>query len=317
MNVLALLIPLLQLPGLQVREVTVSGLSSGAFMSVQMSVAHSSLIDGSAIFAGGPHGCARGRAERAVMACMQNPEWIDVPALVRETKQEAALGLIDDPAFMSRQSALILQGDLDETVRPAAALKLDLYLRSFGVKTAVDRVKDLGHGLPVMTSEVTCSDSRPPWVNGCGIDGPGRALRFLYGELNAPVEEVHSSLFRFSQKDYISERALMAEDGYVYIPQVCREPRARCRLHVVLHGCRQNPEAVGEALVRDAGYNRWAEANQLVILYPAVRVSLQNPRGCWDWWGYSGLDYATRNGAQMQALENMIQALISDQGRAR
>ena len=35
-----------------VSDVTVSGLSSGAFMAVQMHVAYSSIVNGSAIFAG-------------------------------------------------------------------------------------------------------------------------------------------------------------------------------------------------------------------------------------------------------------------------
>ena len=39
--------------------VSVSGLSAGAFMAVQMHVAYSSTINGSAIFAGGPFYCAQ------------------------------------------------------------------------------------------------------------------------------------------------------------------------------------------------------------------------------------------------------------------
>jgi poly(3-hydroxybutyrate) depolymerase len=38
-------------------KVTVSGLSSGGFMAVQMHVAYSSVFSGAGIFAGGPYYC--------------------------------------------------------------------------------------------------------------------------------------------------------------------------------------------------------------------------------------------------------------------
>ena len=34
-----------------------------------------------------------------------------------------------------------------------------------------------------------------------------------------------------------------------------------------------------------------------------------NPKGCWDWWGYSAMDYATRNAPQMAAVRKMIARL--------
>lgn len=39
-------------------QTTISGFSSGGFMVSQMLVAHSSVIKGAGIFAGGPDGCA-------------------------------------------------------------------------------------------------------------------------------------------------------------------------------------------------------------------------------------------------------------------
>jgi hypothetical protein len=36
-----------------------------------------------------------------------------------------------------------------------------------------------------------------------------------------------------------------------------------------------------------------------------------NPNGCWDWWGYSGEDYATKKGAQMQAVKQLIEAVAA------
>ena len=69
---------------------------------------------------------------------------------------------------------------------------------------------------------------------------------------------------------------------------------------------------LGRAFAREAGYNRWADANRIVVLYPQAEKSYFspfNPRGCWDWWGYSGVDYATRNGAQLASVHRMLTAL--------
>ena len=38
---------------------------------------------------------------------------------------------------------------------------------------------------------------------------------------------------------------------------------------------------------------------------------LNNPLGCWDWWGYSGSDYLTRAGPQIKAVRAMIDRLAA------
>jgi len=42
---------------------------------------------------------------------------------------------------------------------------------------------------------------------------------------------------------------------------------------------------------------------------------MYNPKGCWDWWGYSSIDYATRNGPQMAAVHKMVERLQEKSGR--
>ena len=95
------------------------------------------------------------------------------------------------------------------------------------------------------------------------------------------------------------------DQGYVYVPQACE--KERCRVHVAFHGCRQS----GERFAREAGYNRWAESNRLIVLYPQVKASWLpfNPRGCWDWWGYTGSAYATKDGEQIRAVRAMLERL--------
>jgi hypothetical protein len=48
------------------------------------------------------------------------------------------------------------------------------------------------------------------------------------------------------------------------------------------------------------------------VLYPQVKKSLFwpfNPKGCWDWWGYTGISYTGRNGAQPATVHRMLIAL--------
>jgi poly(3-hydroxybutyrate) depolymerase len=104
--------------------------------------------------------------------------------------------------------------------------------------------------------------------------------------------------------------AFLSPKGYVYVPKACAEGKS-CALHIAFHGCQQNADAVGEAFVRDAGYNRWADAYGVVVLYPQARATMAplNPKGCWDWWGYGGENYDTRDGIQMRSVAAMAAAL--------
>ena len=64
---------------------------------------------------------------------------------------------------------------------------------------------------------------------------------------------------------------------------------------------------------RHAGFNEWAESNNIVILYPYVKPSAEvplNPKGCWDWWGYTNAEYGLKAGWQMQFVNELVRTLI-------
>ena len=69
-------------------------------------------------------------------------------------------------------------------------------------------------------------------------------------------------------------------------------------------------DSVHDDFIRDAGYNRWAAANSIVVLYPQIRVTSPNPNGCWDWWGYTGEGYYGQNGKQMRAVKVMVDRIL-------
>jgi poly(3-hydroxybutyrate) depolymerase len=100
------------------------------------------------------------------------------------------------------------------------------------------------------------------------------------------------------------------DTGFAYIPAGCTAGGEACRVHVVFHGCKQTVDDIQEQYVRNTGYNRWAESNNIILLYPQARSEPQaNPNGCWDWWGYSGADYATKGAPQMVAVRAMLDRL--------
>jgi poly(3-hydroxybutyrate) depolymerase len=109
-----------------------------------------------------------------------------------------------------------------------------------------------------------------------------------------------------------ADDADLLEAAYLFVPPACEGGEASCALHVVLHGCAQSAEVVGTEFIELSGYLPWAEANGIVLAFPQVEKSLVaplNPHGCWDWWGYTGADYASRSGAQMKTLADWIKGL--------
>lgn len=87
------------------------------------------------------------------------------------------------------------------------------------------------------------------------------------------------SLIPFSQGEFFPAGDSTAETGYLYVPKSCASG-ARCRLHISFHGCEQNYGAVGDAYTSRAGYNKWADTNNILVLYVqayTLLLSLPHP----------------------------------------
>lgn len=110
----------------------------------------------------------------------------------------------------------------------------------------------------------------------------------------------------------------MDTSGYVFVPAQCAamEP---CTLHVSFHGCEQGYDSVGTDYVTNTGFNKWADTNNIIVLYPQAVSSSSNPsnpNGCWDWWGYNtASNYDTKTGSQMSAIYSMMQLIASGVSR--
>jgi poly(3-hydroxybutyrate) depolymerase len=313
---------------------TVSGLSSGGFMAVQFQVAHSVDVRGVGVVAGGPYLCAQGNVWVAYYNCSTPSASRPLPAvavLKAEADALARARLIDPTDGLAAARVWLFSGTRDRTVDPtvvdAARRFYALYQPPAGNVTLVaDR--PAGHGMVTEAAGNACGTTAPPYLNDCDFDAAGALLQHLLGPLAPPAAPETGRIVRFDQRPFAGGDAYalsLADSGYAFVPRAC--DTERCRVHVAFHGCRQNVAAVGERFVREAGYNRWADANRLIVLYPqtiarhgpgfqGLRWSFVfNPRACWDWWGYTDAQYSTRAGRQIRAVRAMVDRLAAPRGR--
>ena len=338
------------LPGLDRTAITVSGLSSGGFFAHQFHVAFSSLVKGAGILAGGPYGCVESirnpwvplwpvpldRVSAAIVACTHyygnrfyglRPSGPTAEDSIRLLREAANRGLIDDPSNLANSRVWLFHGKSDDVVPPRVMDALKQFYDMIGVhepELLFDQNQTgspANHGIPVsiFTGQSSfpirqCGQHEPPYVIQCGYGAAEMLLHHLYPEPLKPASgDPHQdgTLVAFDQSEFFEptdKRVSLYDIGYLYVPTQCAsEP---CRLHVAFHGCKQNVSSVHDDFIRDAGYNRWAATNNIVVLYPQATASAANPNHCWDFWGYSGASYAHRNGSQMRAVRTMVDRLL-------
>jgi poly(3-hydroxybutyrate) depolymerase len=251
--------------------------------------------------------------------------------------REHAAEKIDDPANLADSRVWIFHGQVDDIVPESTIQALARFYRLMAVPAAnikgVDGA-DARHGLPIDAlapggSGKHCESPEPSFLVKCDYGAAELMLPHLYPGATPPPAGAAASgrIVAFAQTEFFDandDSASLDKTGYLYVPQDCANdaPSAvKCRLHVAFHGCEQYVAKIHDTFVREAGYNAWADANHLVILYPQAAQWLRpltdpagftaNPKGCWDWWGYSGSAYLTRDGTQMKAVRAMIARLIS------
>ena len=283
-------------------------------MAVQFQVAHSASVKGIGAVAGGPYYCAQGSLWTAYYNCMKPGGFTPLPALQTlraETERLAKNGRIDPTAGLASARAWLFTGANDETVTRSVVEGLHAFYSSYKATTAIVHEKRAGHAMPTEDAGNTdCATTQPPFINDCDYDAAGALLQHLLGTLSPPAAAPGGRLEAFDQRPFGGYAISMDDEGYVYIPKAC--DTQRCRVHVAFHGCRQGRAAVKERFAREAGYNRWADTNRIVVLYPQAIARwwwTYNPNGCWDWWGYTGAQYHTKEGAQIRAVKAMTERL--------
>ncbi len=250
-------------------QVTVSGLSSGAFMAHQLHVAFSDRIIGAGIIAGGPYGCSGGSSCQAVRACMNNETTpaLGLPMPSTDDLFGKAQGLADDGRIASldnlKQSRVYIAHGINDTVVASAQAegvaafyaKAGLPADQINVACGPDKAcHNSGHATVSPTGPRTCADNASPYLNHCETAGgqeqsePDELLKFFYadklGGWKPPSTTLTGDLIKFSQDKATTVSTatyLLAKSGYLYIPKICRTQK--CPVHVAFHGCVQS-EAV-------------------------------------------------------------------------
>lgn len=318
-------------------QVSVSGISSGAYMAGQFEMAEAKRVSGAAIIAGGPYGCSESvwadvmpgpgaallNVQRAVNGCMLNSlsAWgvADPARLADKARQRAADGEIGAIADVVTDRVYLFSGKNDRTVVPAiVAAAADFYRRLGVPETSIKTVTDMpaGHAFITESEGLACEKSDQPYVVDCDYDQAGSLLKHIYGDLKPPSTQPAGAFLKFDQTEFYREYALHGLDfnGTAYVPNECRDHQG-CRVHVAFHGCAQNHTTVGDAFTRQSGFARWADTNRFVILFPQTATTPINPQGCWDWWGYTGRDYLTKSAPQIVAVTRMLDRLADTPSR--
>lgn len=307
---------------------SISGLSSGAFMTVQLHLAHSSRFCGAGIVAGGPYRCAetfRAAAflaedafqQSAINLCMHplTPQTApDAERLAGLAHATADAGEIDPIANLGNQRLYIFTGANDNVMAQVTVAQTRKFYELLGVdREQIAYIDNIAAGHALITDNPEDSPlaaNRPPWLNYGGFMQSHAILNHIYDNLQPPSDRLAGRLLRFDQTEFFGgePRACMSKFGYVYVPHAV-DNGATARIHVALHGCKQghdhvnfvygrpdsaNQSPYGSRYVTTTGYNTLADSNNIIVLYPQVEGRddniAQNPDGCWDWWGYSSAD---------------------------
>lgn len=314
------------MPDVQINReaISVSGISAGAFQAVQLHVAFSGTFNkGLAVIAGGAYWCAQDSVEIALGPCMSDGQAIDVSYLQTIARSTAFWGFADPLENLSGTRVWVLSAQQDTVVDTEVVKKLEEWYTSFVTDpSAISGVYNVSgeHSQLTLNYGNPCTTLSEPYLNSCSFDAAGAGLQWIYNDqLNQPVSGptgFTGQMYSFNQGWFLGEPGAWDEmwglnqEGYVYVPQACANGTQACDLHVALHGCLMSIPHIGEQYIRYAGYNRWADVNSMVVLYPQFHTTPLNPKACADWFAYTGTAYASNIGTQPLAIKRMIDQLL-------
>ena len=298
---------------LKLDNVTVSGLSSGGYMATQFHLAHAEWVKGAGVLAAGPYYCAENAITTALERCVSKMEVpLSLTPLNAQVDKWRADGSLAPESALKDARVWLFHGQLDTKVTRAASDLLYQQYAQWVPKQQLAYVSDknISHVFPTRHQGGDCTQSEPPFIGNCDYDAAGAMFSHVLHQPITPTETAPTGrIIEIDQASLAAEHGeTLANTGYVYIPNVC-ETDVICSVHISFHGCNQNAEAVGRAYVEQSDMHRWADANQLVVVYPQVKKSLfmpMNPQACWDWWGYTDATYATKSGQQIEAVRRIV-----------
>lgn len=301
-------------------SVSVSGVSSGGAMAIQVGVAYSSRIMGVAAFAASPYDCQR--AGNITVAKCQGRDVPDIEPLALNMQRWSG-DRIDPVANLARQKVYLFVGMHDDLITgTVVGASHRLYQRFVAPGNLyLESTIDAGHTFPTDFDSpylYRCALSRQALTN-CGFDAAGKSLEWIYGPLVAPPPGLpDGEPMRIDQREFGSRSMGLDEMGLLYVPRSCAAGLS-CKLHIFLHGCTDSEFRRNDQIfARYSGHSRWAEANGIVLLFPQIYPDQTlNPDGCWDTTGRYDEGFDQRGGGQVAGIMAMVARITSGYTGAR
>ena len=231
---------------IDLKETTVSGISSGAFMAVQMAVAKSASVRGVAATAGGPYFCALQDSagggyvigtNNVIARCMQGDPMYPAQPITDAQLQDmanaanswSASGKIDPVSNLAGQAVWVFHGYNDGIVKLPVADALVQWYSKFIPASQIFYKDDLnaahsqisascgaagGNGASCNPCSTTgnqfinaCAD-KPPASSGALYDAAGAALQMFYGPLvRTATDKLGGQVQEFNQAPYLKRHS--------------------------------------------------------------------------------------------------------------
>src|ERR1700720_2054565 len=186
--------------------VTVAGISSGGYMAVQLQVAFSQSIFGTAVFAGGPYYCAQGSVNTAQGYC-ESGSGIPLQTLIDYTNYQAANGTIDPTSNIANKPIYMFSGTNDTTVHQGVMNTLQQYYATYTSSSniAYNQYTPAAHAWISPDGSNSCTSSYVPYINNCSMDAEQTFLTNFYGTLNPKnTGTLAGSYIQFDQNAFAS-----------------------------------------------------------------------------------------------------------------
>jgi len=311
------------------KQISVSGISSGADYTVQFHVAFSDVLMGAGVYAGEPYHCAVTRfkddpPEIPYDHCKYHPTWVNISQLADYAREQEKLGTIAPLNNLKEDRIYLYRGTKDAIYLEGSVANTGDFYKTFlqdpGQVLLVNNIPSQ-HAIPTVDFGTPCGvNGFPPAIERCNYDGAGECLKHIYQRtpLKLPGTPSDENLFEFDQTPFFGNVFPgLYDKGWVYVPKSCQTQNNAnpCKLHIFFHGCTlaYNSNGFNFTYIKHAGFNPWAETNEMVVLYPQMggykNGTQQQMMGCWDSFSDTGENYSLNTGVQMSTVRRMLKAI--------
>lgn len=260
-------------------------------------------------------------------SCVTGQSSLDVNKVENFIKGESQTeAKLDDLSNLKDKPVWIFSGKEDKDVAHKVVDKTSEFFKDFGSNVKYVNDMDCDHKIPTNFDWVPykCNQPGGPGIANAGFDGFGDFMKHIWpsmeGNLNPRTEDWKSvgDLSTFKQEEFVSgdfEKSGLAELGYLFTPKSCQgESAAHCKVHVFFHGCSCCAERCGTVQMEQPGTLHWWGVNDGIVLLPQVHATATTNDCCWDFWGYSGDQYYSKEGPQVKAVAAMVDRLLQKPG---